>query len=58
VQSAYTLAEMRADRRFDRVVAAEPMHFDVEAAASGALQRFQDLADNAEASLEVEIDVI
>jgi hypothetical protein len=49
---------MRADRRFDRVVAAEPMHFDVEAAASGALQRFQDLADNAEASLEVEIDVI
>jgi hypothetical protein len=58
VTSAYTLIAMRADRRFDAVVAADPGHFDVETAAKRELQRFQDAADGDPESLEAKVDVI
>jgi hypothetical protein len=58
VTNAYTLITMRADRRFDAVVAADPGHFDVETAAKRELQMFQEAADGAPESLEAKIDVI
>jgi beta-barrel assembly-enhancing protease len=51
VTDAYVLAAMRADRRFDAIVAAIPAHFDVEAAALRERKLYQALSDQNPKSL-------
>jgi len=58
VTSAYVLIAMRADRRFDAVVAASPTQFDISAAAERELQAFQAAADKSPRSLELKSWVI
>jgi tetratricopeptide (TPR) repeat protein len=58
VTDVYVLIAMRADRRFDPVVAANPEHFDIEAAGERELQFLQSASDSAPRSLELKSDVI
>ncbi len=45
VTDVYVLIEMRADRRFDAVVAAHPEQFEIDAAAERELNLYQSLSD-------------
>jgi tetratricopeptide (TPR) repeat protein len=58
VTDVYVLISMRADRRFDAVVAANAVHFDIEETAKESLRAFQAAAEHAPQSLELQIDVI
>jgi tetratricopeptide (TPR) repeat protein len=58
VTDSYELIAMRADRRFDAVVAAIPAQFDIDAAATRELQSFQAASENSPKSLELKISVI
>jgi hypothetical protein len=58
VTDVYVLVAMRADRRFDAVVAASPAQFDIEAAAEREFQAFQEAADKSPQSLELKSWVI
>jgi hypothetical protein len=53
VTDAYVLIGMRADRRFDAVVAANSEQFDIDAAAEREFQEFQAAAEKSPQSLEV-----
>ncbi|HEX3847106.1 MAG TPA: hypothetical protein VHV81_06960, partial [Steroidobacteraceae bacterium] len=53
VTDVYVLIAMRADRRFDGVVAADPAHFDIDAAAEQELRDFQAASERAPRSLEL-----
>jgi hypothetical protein len=53
ITEPYVLIAMRADRRFDTVVAAHPEQFAVEAAAERELKHFQSLSDAQPKSLEL-----
>ncbi len=53
VTDAYVLISMRADRRFDAVVAAHPLQFDVDAAAERELNLYQSLSDAQPKSLDL-----
>lgn len=58
VTDVYVLIAMRADRRFDAVVAANPAHFDIEAAAEREFHALQAAADKTPQSLQLESWVI
>lgn len=58
ITDVYVLIAMRADRRFDRVVAAHSAQFDIEAAAEREFQASQAAAERAPTSLEVRLRVI
>jgi tetratricopeptide (TPR) repeat protein len=58
VTDAYVLIAMRADRRFDAVVAANPAQFDIETAAEREFQAFEAAAEKTPQSLEVKSWVI
>jgi len=58
ITDVYVLIAMRADRRFDRVVAANSAQFDIEAAAEREFQASQAEAERAPTSLEVRLRVI
>jgi hypothetical protein len=58
IDTSGTLLAMRADSRFDAVVAAEPAHFDILAAARGELRNVQTAADTRSNVLELKIKVI
>jgi hypothetical protein len=58
VTEAYLLIAMRADRRFDAVVAAHPDQFDVEAAADREVKFFQSLSDEHPKSLALKARVM
>jgi tetratricopeptide (TPR) repeat protein len=58
VNDVYDLIAMRADRRFDAVVAAIPAQFDIQAAANRGLLDFQDATERSPQSLELRIGVI
>jgi hypothetical protein len=53
VKEPYILIAMRADRRFDAIVSADPEEFDVEAAAEQRLKILQSLSDENPRSLEL-----
>ena len=58
VTDVYVLIAMRADRRFDTVVAANPEHFDIEAAGEREFRFLQSASESAPRSLELKSDVI
>jgi hypothetical protein len=58
ITDVYVLVAMRADRRFDAVVAAHPDQFDVEAAADRELKFFQSLSDEHPKSLALKARVM
>jgi tetratricopeptide (TPR) repeat protein len=58
VTDAYVLVAMRADRRFDAVVSANPAEFDIEAAADQEFHWFQSASEKTPQSLELQSDVI
>jgi tetratricopeptide (TPR) repeat protein len=58
VTDVYDLISMRADRRFDRVVANNPAQFEIEQAADREFQFFQAAAEKAPQSLELKSHVI
>jgi beta-barrel assembly-enhancing protease len=58
VTEAHVLIAMRADRRFDAVVAAHPDQFDVEAAADREVKFFQSLSDEHPKSLALKARVM
>jgi hypothetical protein len=58
ITDVYVLIAMRADRRFDRVVAANSAQFDIEAAAEREFHAFQAEAERAPQSLAVRSLVI
>jgi beta-barrel assembly-enhancing protease len=58
VTDEYALISMRADRRFDAVIAAIPAQFDVDAAAKKRLESFQATAGQAPKLLEPKLIVI
>jgi beta-barrel assembly-enhancing protease len=58
VTDMYILVAMRADRRFDAVVAAHPDQFDVEAAADREVKFLQSLSDEQPKSLELKARVM
>ena len=58
ITDVYVLIAMRADRRFDRVVAANSAQFDIESAAERDFQASQAEAERAPTSLEVRLRVI
>jgi hypothetical protein len=53
VTDPYVLIAMRADRRFDAVVAANPAQFDIVAAADRAVEAFQAASETTPRSLEL-----
>jgi hypothetical protein len=53
VTDPYILVAMRADRRFDAVVAANPAQFDIDAGADRAIAVFQAASEAAPRSLEL-----
>jgi hypothetical protein len=53
VTDPYVLIAMRADRRFDALVAANPAQFDIVAAADRAIEVFQAASEAAPRSLEL-----
>ena len=58
VTNVYVLVAMRADRRFDAVVAANPAQFDIEAAAEREFKAFEAASEQAPQSLELKLWVI
>lgn len=58
VTDVYVLITMRADRRFEAVVAANPAQFDIEASAEREFLAFQAAADKMPHSLELKSHVI
>jgi tetratricopeptide (TPR) repeat protein len=58
VTDEYTFIAMRADRRFDAVIAADPAHFDVDAAYQRGLEVFQSASERAPQSLTPKMVVI
>jgi hypothetical protein len=58
VTAPYVLIGMRADRRFDRIVAANPEQFGIEAAADRELKFFQSLSDEHPKSLALKTRVM
>jgi tetratricopeptide (TPR) repeat protein len=58
VTDAYVLIAMRSDRRFDAVVAANPVQFDIEAAADREFNGRQAAAEKAPQSLKLRFLVI
>jgi hypothetical protein len=52
VTDEYGVISMRADRRFDAVVAANPAHFDVDAAFRRNLEDSQSAVGQAQARLD------
>jgi len=58
VTAAYVLIAMRADRRFDAVVAAHPERFEVEAAADRETKHYQALSEEHPKSLALKIGVL
>jgi hypothetical protein len=58
VTAPYVLIGMRADRRFDSIVAAHPEHFDIEAAADRELKFFQSSSDEHPKSLALKTRVM
>jgi tetratricopeptide (TPR) repeat protein len=58
ITDVYVLVGMRADRRFDRVVAANSAQFDIESAAEREFQAFQAEAERSPQSLELRSWVI
>ena len=55
ITGAYVLAAMRADRRFDAVVAAHPEQFDVDAAATKERKLYQALSEQHPKSLALKV---
>jgi beta-barrel assembly-enhancing protease len=53
VTDPYVLIAMRADRRFDAVVAANPARFDIVAAADRAIEFFQSASETTPKSLKL-----
>jgi hypothetical protein len=58
VTDVYVLIAMRADRRFDAVVAAGSAHFDIDAAAEREVRDYQEASDRTPKSLQLEVDAI
>jgi beta-barrel assembly-enhancing protease len=58
VTDAYDLIAMRVDRRFDSIVAAHPVQFDIDAAAARELEHLQSASEKAPRSLELKEEVI
>jgi tetratricopeptide (TPR) repeat protein len=58
VTDEYTLIAMRADRRFDAVVAADPANFDVDTAFKRGLEAFQSASKQAPQTLTPKMAVI
>jgi hypothetical protein len=58
VTDVYALVAMRADRRFDGVVAAHPAQFDINAAGERELRALEAASDAAPKSLELKCRVI
>jgi hypothetical protein len=58
VTDVYDLIDMRVDRRFDAVVAANPARFDIDLAANRELRELQAASDNAPRSLSLKLNVI
>jgi tetratricopeptide (TPR) repeat protein len=58
ITDVYVLVAMRADRRFDAVVAANSARFDIEAAAEREFHTFQAQAEKTPQSLELKSSVI
>jgi tetratricopeptide (TPR) repeat protein len=58
VTDVYDLIAMRADLRFDALVAANPAHFDIEAAADREFQTLQAASEGTPDSLALKSDVI
>jgi hypothetical protein len=58
VTDVYNLIDMRADRRFDAVVAANPARFDIDAAADRELREMQSLSESSPKSLSLKMNVI
>jgi tetratricopeptide (TPR) repeat protein len=58
VTDPYVLITMRADRRFDAVVAANPPQFDIASAAERELKALQEASDRAPRSLELKWRVV
>lgn len=58
VTDLYELIGMRADRRFDAIVAAHPDHFDIRAAGERQLHDLESASENAPHVLELRSDVI
>ena len=58
VTDVYVLVAMRADRRFDVIVAASPAQFDIEAATEREFQALQEAAEKSPQSLALKSWVI
>jgi tetratricopeptide (TPR) repeat protein len=58
ITDTYVLISMRADRRFDAVIAANAAQFDIDAAAKRELRAFQAAAESAPESLELQLHLI
>jgi hypothetical protein len=58
VNDVYTLIAMRADRRFDAVVAAHPAQFDIAAAAEHQLKNLESASENNPYSLALKTDLL
>ncbi len=58
ITDVYVLIAMRADRRFDAVVAANPAQFDIDAAAEREFKAFEAASEKAPQSLELKLRVI
>jgi hypothetical protein len=58
VDDAYVLIGMRADRRFDALVAALPGQFDIEAAAARQIKDFEAASEREPRSLALKVHVI
>jgi tetratricopeptide (TPR) repeat protein len=58
VTDADDLIDMRADRRYDAVVAANPLRFDIDVAAERELREMQSLSENSPRSLVLKTNVI
>jgi hypothetical protein len=58
ISNVYALIAMRADRRFDAVVAADPAQFDIEVAAERELQELQAASEKTPDSLQIKCFLI
>ena len=58
IKESYTLVAMRADRRFDALVATHPEQFIIEAAADREAKLYQSLADEHPRSLQLQSRVM
>jgi hypothetical protein len=58
ITAAYVLIAMRADRRFDAVIAAHPERFEVEAAADRETKHYQALSEQHPKSLALKVGLL